>query len=66
MHEEVVPRRLRAAIDEQARLTRAYEQSIGTTTEPAAYARLQAATLAVVNCDRFARQAPAPDDRATP
>jgi hypothetical protein len=55
MNEEVVSSRLRAALDEQARLTSTYDQAIGTSYELAAYARLQAATLAVANCDRMAR-----------
>jgi hypothetical protein len=56
MNEDVVSHRLQHALDEQARLSQKYDQSIGTSYELAAYARLQAATLAVANCDRIARK----------
>lgn len=61
MSEEVASRRLRAALDEQERLTRGYEQAIGTSSELTAYARLQAANLAVSNADRVARTSGAED-----
>jgi hypothetical protein len=55
MQNDLVSDRLRAALDEQERVSRTYDQAIGTSYELAAYARLQAATLAVANCDRIAR-----------
>ena len=66
MSEEVISGRLREALDEQARLSRTYDQAIGTSYELSAYARLQAATLAVANCDRIARPAGADAPRGTP
>lgn len=58
---EVAERRLESALAEQARLTRRYQQSVGTTGEFSAYAQLQAATLAVNNCDRVVRAPPRRD-----
>jgi hypothetical protein len=51
----VAERRLSTALADQARLTTRYEESIGTSGELSAYARLQAANLAVSNCDRLLR-----------
>ena len=56
MGDEVAVQRLEAALEEQARLTSRYEKAIGTEGELTAYARLQAATLDVRNCDRFAKR----------
>ena len=44
--------RLEAALVEQARLGEAFDRSIGTTSEQAAYTRLRAASLDVARCDR--------------
>jgi hypothetical protein len=53
--EDVAADRLRKALAEQERQTTRYQESVGTTGELSAYARLQAANLAVANCDRMAR-----------
>lgn len=55
MKEDIAVRRLRQALDDQARLTERWQQAIGTAGEMAAYVRLQAARLAVTNCDRLTR-----------
>ena len=55
MNDEVAVDRLRAALDEQERQTARYQQALGTSAELLAYARLQAANLAVTNCDRVMR-----------
>jgi hypothetical protein len=55
VREDIAVQRLREALDEQARLTERWEQAIGTAGEMTAYVRLQAARLAVTNCDRLAR-----------
>jgi hypothetical protein len=65
MNNEVVSQRLRAALDEQARLSLRYDESIGTTYELTAYARLQAATLAVSNCERVSLTPQADGHRST-
>ena len=44
--------RLETALTEQARLGEAFDRSIGTTSEQAAYTRLRAATLDVSRRDR--------------
>jgi hypothetical protein len=51
----VAEQRLESVLAEQAWLTTRYQQSLGTTGELSAYARLQAATLAVNNCERWLR-----------
>ena len=55
MHEDVAADRLRAPLANQERQTARYQQAVGTSGEISAFARLQAANLAVANCDRIAR-----------
>ena len=58
MHDpDVAANRLREALAEQERQTNRYAQAVGTTGELSAFARLQAANLAVANCDRIVRRA---------
>ena len=52
---DVAASRLREALAEQERQTNRYAEAVGTTSELTAFARLQAANLAVTNCDRVAR-----------
>ncbi|MEA2478731.1 MAG: serine/threonine-protein kinase RsbW [Thermoleophilaceae bacterium] len=53
MGNQVLERRLDAALAEQRRQTTRFEASLGTTSELSAYSRLRAANLAVSNCDRL-------------
>ena len=55
MGAQVAERRLQDALTEQARLTRVHRAAVGTGGELSAYVRLQAATLAVNNCERAFR-----------
>jgi hypothetical protein len=56
MHEDIAAERLRAALADQELQTARYEQAVGTTSELTTFARLQAANLAVANCDRTLRR----------
>jgi crotonobetainyl-CoA:carnitine CoA-transferase CaiB-like acyl-CoA transferase len=66
MEHELVSGRLQAALDERDRLSRRYEEAVGTTSELSAYARLQAANLAVTNADRLVRVVERPASGSAP
>ena len=57
MHDDIAGERLLTALADQELQTTRYEQAVGTTSELSAFARLQAANLAVANCDRVMRGA---------
>jgi hypothetical protein len=53
--DQIVVRRLEAALVEQARVGDLYALSVGTSTEQSAYVRLQGASAKVTECDRQAK-----------
>ena len=66
MNEHVIASRLQTALAERDRLTHRYQSAVGTNAELTAYARLQAANLAVANADRIARATRLAERHPTP